>query len=62
MTRHAPEHRSGAGNPGEVEVTLPAEPPLVTESVAASLLDFLRVLGGDLSQACPRAGGSAPQG
>nr|WTB34809.1 hypothetical protein OG781_39775 [Streptomyces sp. NBC_00830] len=44
MPQPPSEQHASPNNPREIHVSLPEEPPDVTESVAAALLHLLRVL------------------
>ncbi|WP_369226699.1 hypothetical protein AB5J52_39300 [Streptomyces sp. R39] len=50
------EQHPGPGTPGLTQVALPAEPPDVTEPVAATLLQLLLTLIADSSHQHPETG------
>ncbi|MEW1778721.1 hypothetical protein [Streptomyces sp. NPDC086777] len=52
------EQHPGPVTPWQIQVALPEEPPDVTESVAAALLQLLRTLIADSSQQRPETGNS----
>lgn len=56
MYQHRSVQHSSPDNPGKIHVTLPDEPPDVSESVAAALLHLLRTMITDPNQAHPDAG------